>query len=54
MKHELGKYEWSYYIAPKVDDTGNISGSYFLYSKGGYECKPVKLKSGKPYKKSFE
>lgn len=40
-------------IVPKVDDNGNISGTYFMYNTMGYETKPIKLKSGKEYKKSF-
>ena len=51
----LGKIRFtrSHYLIPKVDDEGNISGTYFMYNVHGQESKPIKLKSGKDYKDSF-
>jgi hypothetical protein len=40
-------YGSSNYIVPKVDDQGNISGTYLMYNSTGYETpRPVKVKSG--------
>jgi hypothetical protein len=47
-------YGSSNYIVPKVDDQGNISGTYLMYNSTGYETpRPVKLKTGKDYIDSF-
>jgi hypothetical protein len=50
-----GNYKiYSSNIVPKVDDNGNISGTYYLFNKNGFDHLPVKLKTGSEYRKSFE
>jgi hypothetical protein len=38
--HNFGagmRYMDSHYIVPKVDEEGDISGSYFMFNTSGYE-----------------
>jgi hypothetical protein len=44
----------SHYIVPKVDEEGDISGSYMMHNTAGYESYPIKLKSGHAYKNAFK
>lgn len=44
----------SHYIVPKVDEDGDISGSYMMRNTAGYESYPIKLKSGPAYKSAFK
>jgi hypothetical protein len=48
------RYNNSHYIVPKVDEEGDISGSYMMHNTAGYESYPIKLKSGSAYKSSFK
>jgi hypothetical protein len=48
------RYMNSHYIVPKVDEEGDVSGSYLMHNTAGYESYPIKLKSGQAYKNAFK
>ena len=47
------RFTLSHYLIPKIDDEGNINGTYFMFNVHGQESKPIKLKSGEDFKNSF-